>query len=54
MAQGKKSADEAVKAEAQGKASGKYKVTVTGTIEKNGNPDPNPLGDYKAQLRPTQ
>jgi hypothetical protein len=50
---GEKSADKAVKDAAKGVASGKYTVTVTGTIEKNGNPDPNPLGDYRAQLKPT-
>ena len=47
MAQGEKSADKAVKKKAQGQPTGKYKVTVEGTIEKTGNPEPTPLGDYR-------
>ena len=47
MAQGEKSADKAVKKKAEGQPTGTYKVTVEGTIVKNGNPDPDPLGDYR-------
>lgn len=54
MAQGEKSADKAVKKAAESQSAGTYKVTVTGTIQKNGNPDPNPLGDYKVtEITPT-
>ena len=45
------SADKAVKNAAKDKSSGTYSVTVTGTVQKNGNPDPTPIGDYKATLR---
>jgi hypothetical protein len=47
MPPGDKSADKAVKDAAKGKSSGTYSVTVTGTIKKNGNPDPTPIGDYR-------
>jgi hypothetical protein len=47
MAEGKKSADDAVTEEAKGKSTGTYSVTITGTVKKNGNPDPTPIGDYR-------
>lgn len=47
MAKGEKSADTAVTKEAQGQSTGTYKVTIEGTVKKNGNPDPTPLGDYR-------
>ena len=54
MPQGEKSADKAIKKAAESKSTGTYKVTVTGTIQKNGNPDPTPIGDYKVtDLSPT-
>jgi hypothetical protein len=49
---GETSADKAVKNEAQGKESGTYEVTVTGTVTIDGSsPEPTPIGDYRAKLK---
>ena len=31
---------------------GTYDVSITGTVEKDNRPQPNPLGDYKAEWTP--
>jgi hypothetical protein len=46
-----KKADKAVeKALADAGATGTYDVEVTGTVEKDRNPQPTPIGDYKADV----
>jgi hypothetical protein len=48
-----KTPDKAEKDAAKDAAPGTYDVTITGKVEKNGNPDPTPLGDYRADLTRT-
>lgn len=53
--QGKgKTADAAVNDAAKNLSPGKYDATVVGTVEKkNTPPQPSPIGDYRATLKPT-
>jgi hypothetical protein len=45
--------DKAEKDAAKDADPGTYDVTITGKVEKTGNPDPTPIGEYKAELTPT-
>jgi hypothetical protein len=48
-----KTPDKAEKDAAKSADPGTYEVSITGTVQKNGNPDPTPIGDYRATLTPS-
>jgi hypothetical protein len=48
-----KTPDKAEKEAAKAATPGTYAVRITGTVQKDGDPDPTPIGDYKAELTPT-
>jgi hypothetical protein len=48
------SPDKAIKDAARDLPDGTYDAEVTGRVEKQGNrPDPTPIGDYRATLKPS-
>jgi hypothetical protein len=48
-----KTPDKAQDDAAKNAGPGKYEVTITGTVEKDARPQPNPIGEYKAEFTPS-